>query len=184
MESFQALVKGCLNGDAKSQKHLYDLYAPKMMSICSRYANNDAEAAYILQDGFVKVFMNLKQLENPEQIERWIKGIMVNTALDSIRKKKPHLGKEVEMYENYDKGADEDITGQISAEEIIQLIQTLPEGYRMIFNMYAIEGYSHPEIAEKLGITAGTSKSQYARAKKLLQEKTNKASKTMVKQSS
>lgn len=182
MESLQALVKGCLDGNAKNQKQLYDRYAPKMMSICARYANNDGEAADILQDGFVKVFQNLKQLKYPEQLESWIRGIIVNTALDNLRRKKPHLGKEVELYDNYDQEANEDITSQMSEEEIIKLIQTLPEGYRMIFNMYAIEGYSHPEIGEKLNITPGTSKSQYARAKKLLQEKFRKTNQEFIKQ--
>lgn len=184
MQNLQALVKRCLSGNQKSQKLLYDRYAPKMMSICARYAQNDAEAADILQDGFVKVFLNLKQLKNPEQLESWIRGVVVNTALESIRKKKPHLGKEVEIPEHYDKGQEENITTQMSEDELIEVIQTLPEGYQLIFNLYAIEGYSHPEIAEKLNITAGTSKSQYARAKKLLQEKVENLDAETVKQGS
>lgn len=184
MKNLRGLVKGCLKGQSKSQKLLYDRYAPKMMSICARYARNDAEAADVLQEGFIKVFDNLEKLKNPEQLESWISGIMVNTALEAFRHHKTHFGKEVEMPDHFDSGEGEDITSQMSLDELLALIQTLPDGYRMIFNLYAIEGYSHPEIAEKLNLSTGASKSQYARAKKLLQEKVMASQQETLKHSS
>ena len=173
MQNLKALVKRCIAGNAKSQKILYDRYAPKMMSLCARYARNDGEAADILQEGFVKVFLKLKNLKEPERLESWIRGVMVNTALETIRSQKSRLGFEVDLHDNHDPGEDESITGELTEEELLRLIQELPEGYRMIFNMYAIEGFNHTEIGKKLNINPGTSKSQYARAKKLLQEKVN-----------
>ncbi len=183
MENRQGLIKGCLKGHVKSQERLYEQYAPKMMSVCARYAPNDAEAADILQEGFVKVFNNLQKLRNPQQLESWITGIMINTALDMLRKRRTHQGFEVPLQEQHDQTRDEEITSQLSTDELLSLIQTLPDGYRLVFNLYAIEGYTHPEIAEKLNITAGASKSQYARAKKLLQEKVEALNPDLIKNS-
>ncbi len=184
MADLQSLVKGCLKGHPKSQKLLYERYAPKMMSICARYCANDAEAADILQEGFIKVFNNLQKLKKPDQLESWIRGIMVNTALDTFRKKQTHQGFEMNLNEQYDIGEAETITAQLSTDELLEIIQTLPEGYRLIFNLYAIEGYSHPEIAEELNISTGASKSQYARAKKLLQEKVKARNPALINQTS
>lgn len=174
MQDLQTIVKGCIQHDKRCQKALYEHYAPKMMAVCSRYAANDAEAADILQEGFIKVFDNIRNLQQVEQVGSWIRGIMVHTALDAIRRKKPHWGHEVMLDTADDPGEDEAVTAQLSADAIMEEIQNLPEGYRAIFNMYAIEGYNHKEIAREMNITPGTSKSQYARAKKLLQARITK----------
>lgn len=171
MQDLKAVVKGCIQNNEQCQKALYEEYAPSMMGVCTRYAANDAEAADILQEGFIKVFDHIQNIRDPNQVGSWIRGIMVHTALDTIRRKKPHIGQEVMLDENHDPGEAELITDQLSADEIIEEIKALPEGYRAIFNMYAIEGYSHKAIAQEMNITPGTSKSQYAKAKKLLQER-------------
>lgn len=178
MEDLQTLVKNCIAGKRKSQKALYEQFAPKMLGVCIRYARDKAEAEDFLQDGFVKVFQNLHKLQDAGHLEAWMRKIIINTALENLRKQKPHLGKEVEIPEDWDYGADESVTSALSKEELLGLIQELPPGFRFIFNMYAIEGYSHKEIGTMMNISEGTSKSQYARAKKLLQEKVNRVYQT------
>lgn len=178
MKDIKTLVKNCIAGKRKSQKALYEQFAPKMLGVCIRYARDKVEAEDFLQEGFVKIFEHLHNLQSPEQLEAWMRKIMINTALEHLRKQKPHLGKEVEISDDWDFGIEESVTSEMSREELLELIQDLPPGFRFIFNMYAIEGYSHKEIGEMMNISEGTSKSQYARAKKLLQEKVEKVYQT------
>ena len=142
-----------------------------MLGVCMRYAKDKPEAEDFVQEGFIKVFKNIHNLRNPQQLVSWMEKIMVNTALEHIRKTKRNEHIETPLNDEVDVEEDEKVTNDISRQELLNLIQGLPSGFRAVFNMYAIEGYSHKEIAKELGITEGTSKSQYARAKTMLQQK-------------
>lgn len=164
------LVEDCLKKRPKRQKELYDRFAPKMMGVVYRYANNNDEAQDILQDAFVKVFERLGSYKKEGSLEGWIRRIVVNTALDHIRKnKKSQFNVDLSQAEYL--GSEKDfIIENLSANEILQLLRTIPVGYRTVFNLYAIEGYSHKEIAEQLDISENTSKSQYSRAKSFMRK--------------
>lgn len=166
----EQLVKACISGNASAQKEFYDLFAKKMMGVCLRYTNNYEEAQDVLQDGFVKVFTKLSKFVNKGSLEGWVRRIMVNTALDHYRKNKK-FQKDVEIDAiSFKLEKQEFIIENINAKDLLKIIQTIPEGYRVVFNLFAIEGYSHKEIAEQLGVTESTSKSQYSRAKKMLRK--------------
>lgn len=168
------VIRGCLEGSRRHQKALYDRYSPYMMGVCMRYASSVAEAEDLLQDGFVTVFRKLGSFEGRGDLGAWMRRIFVNTALMNYRKTKK-LQQQLELdaaARTVDAG--EDPFSAVSAGELMQLLQTLPEGARVIFNLYAVEGFEHHEIAEQLGISAGTSKSQYSRARSLLREKIEK----------
>ena len=164
----EQLVKACISGNASAQKEFYDLFAKKMMGVCLRYTNNYEEAQDVLQDGFIKVFNKLSKFVNKGSLEGWVRRIMVNTALDHYRKNKK-FQKDVEIDAvSFKLEKQEYIVESINAQDLLKIIQTIPEGYRIVFNLFAIEGYSHKEIAEQLGVTESTSKSQFSRAKKML----------------
>jgi RNA polymerase sigma factor (sigma-70 family) len=165
------LVAGCKAGERPWQELLYKRYSARMMALCLRYSKSREEAEDILQDGFVKVFTGIHQFQQLGSLEGWIKKIMVNTALTNYRKnaKKYHTDTDILELQIEDRG-NSNILGEINKSDLLQLIQSLSPGYQMVFNMYAIEGYSHKEIAGQLGISEGTSKSQLARAKQLLQK--------------
>ena len=165
------LINGCKSNEAKSQKALYDLYARKMMAVCMRYVNRRDIAEDLLQEGFVKVFTSIDSFNFSGSFEGWIRRIFVNTALEYLRKNDV-LRETVDLE---DPGIfaepDHSAIDRLSAGELMEVIGQLPTGFRTVFNMFAIEGYSHKEIAETLGITESTSRSQFTRAKKLLQKK-------------
>lgn len=164
----EQIVKECISGNALAQKKFYDLFAKKMMGVCLRYTNNYEEAQDVLQDGFIKVFGKLPDFVNKGSLEGWVRRIMVNTALDQYRKNKK-FQKDVEIDSvSFKLEKSEFILETINAEDLLKIVRTIPEGYRVVFNLFAIEGYSHKEIADKLGVTESTSKSQYSRAKKML----------------
>lgn len=166
----EQLIKECISGNAIAQRKFYDLFAKKMMGVCLRYTNSHDDAQDILQDGFIKVFGKLPKFVNKGSLEGWVRRIMVNTALDQYRKNKKHQ-RDVEIDSVAFKLEKNDfIVETINAEDLLKIIQTIPEGYRIVFNLFAIEGYSHKEIGEKLGVTESTSKSQYSRAKKMLRK--------------
>jgi RNA polymerase sigma-70 factor (ECF subfamily) len=166
----EQLVKECISGNAIAHKKFYDLFAKKMMGVCLRYSANPDEAQDVLQDGFIKVFSKLPKFVNKGSLEGWVRRIMVNTALDQYRKNKKYQS-DVEIDAVSFKLEQRDfIVETINANDLLQLIQTIPKGYRVVFNLFAIEGYSHKEIAEQLGVTESTSKSQYSRAKKMLRK--------------
>lgn len=139
------------------------------MGVCLRYAKNQAEAEDILQDGFVKVFGNLHKYQPFGSFEGWVRRIFVNTAIEYYRQRRKFIINDIEI-ENEDFEFSDNVVDKMSADEIMGLIKEMPDGYRMVFNMYAIEGYSHKEIAENLGISIGTSKSQYSRSRTYLQK--------------
>nr|WP_262897331.1 sigma-70 family RNA polymerase sigma factor [Rufibacter sp. SYSU D00308] len=162
------MVKALQEGDAKAQRFLYDRYAGPMMGVCLRYLKNEMDAEEVLITGFMKVFQNVGRFEQKGSFEGWVRRIMVNEALQHLRKQEPmHLTIEKEHIHlaSEDASADSDM----SAEEMMDMLQELPAGYRAVFNLYAIEGYSHKEIAEMLHITEGTSKSQLSKARAMLQ---------------
>jgi RNA polymerase sigma factor (sigma-70 family) len=161
------LIERCRKGDRASQKALYDRFSKKMMVVCLRYSKSTPEAEDILQEGFVKVFQGLEGFRQDAKLETWMTRIMVNTALNHHRKKL-YLYPMVDI-ENIDITQPEVSISGIHFSQLLEMIQDLPQGCQIVFNMFAIEGYSHKEIAEMLGISEGTSKSQFARARSLLQ---------------
>jgi RNA polymerase sigma factor (sigma-70 family) len=174
MLSEQELIDGCGKGNRSSQKALYERYCRKMMVVCLRYSKTTAEAEDILQEGFVKVFHGLKNFRQESKLETWITRIMVNTALN-FQRKKLYLFPMVDVQE-IDIAEDEISISDINFTQLLEMIQSLPQGCQIVFNLFAIEGYNHKEIATMLGISEGTSKSQYSRARSLLQEKLLKES--------
>ena len=161
---------GCQKGKPRAQRELYDKLAPKMLGVCLRYIRDKAEAEHVMVGGFVKVFDKIKQFSGDGSFEGWIRRIIVNEALMYIRKNQS-MSLAVEV-EEADMPLDyESLESNLIAEDLVELIQDLPVGYKTVFNLYAIEGYNHAEIAEKLDITESTSKSQLSRARKMLQKK-------------
>ena len=164
----EQLLAGCLKGDPIAQKTLFKVHSRKMMSICMRYANGREQAQDILQDGFVKVFQKMDHFRGDGPLGGWIARTMVNTALDHIRRNKPY-DHSVDLSDaEHLHAEDEQVLSGMTTDEIMGLIQGLPPGYRTVFNLFAIEGYAHKEIAEKLGISENTSKSQFMKARAYL----------------
>ena len=161
------LIENCIKGDRKSQKALYDQFSGKMFAICLRYSKNQMDAEDILQDGFVKLFNNLNRFRGEGSFEGWVRRIFVNTAIEHIRKK--NINTTVgEGLENSVADTHKTALDNLYEKDVIKTTRTLSDGYKTVFNLYAVEGYSHKEIAGKLGITESTSKSQFSRAKALL----------------
>lgn len=166
--SLEQLIRNCKKQDIRGQEQLYRLYATKMFAVCLKYSNSYQQAEDNLQDGFMTIFDKIKQYQDKGSFEGWMKRIMINTALQKYRKqtvfdilnedslREPALEIDEEVY---------------SVDYLLQIIQELPDRYRQVFNLYALDGYSHKEIADMLEITTGTSKSNLARARIILKEK-------------
>jgi len=170
LEDFKPIISDCINGSRKAQSMLYHQFAPKMFGVCLRYAKDATEAEDNLQDGFLKVYANLKNFRHDGSLEGWIRRIMINVSLEKLRKQ--HLLYPVEDVSIYDSvNFSDDVIAKIAADDLIKLIQQLPPRYRMVFNLYVIEGFSHQEIAKEMSITQGTSKSNLARARDILKKK-------------
>lgn len=169
----QQLIEGCRKGDRRAQKELYDTYSRKMMGVCLRYVDDRETARDLLQDGFVKVFTGLDSYSGSGSFEGWMRRIFVNCALEYLRRS--DVLREATDLENTAEliHPDSSAISDLSAAELMRLVSELPTGFRTVFNMFAIEGYSHKEIGEMLGITESTSRSQYTRAKQLLQRRIN-----------
>jgi len=166
----EQLVQGCIEKNTVAQKQLYYKYSRKMMGVCLRYCDRNEEGEDILQMGFINVFENIEAYRGIGPLEGWIRKIIVNAALTNLRKtKKLRNNIDIESSE-FTNSLSSDYSDGFEAKELLKMIQTLPTGFRTVFNLHAIEGYSHKEIAEMLGITEGTSKSQYSRAKLHLQK--------------
>lgn len=165
------LITGCLNGDRTAQKKLYELYAPKMLGVCLRYVGDKETAHDVLQDGFVKVFSSFTGYKAEGPLGAWIRRIFINQSLEYLRRKNV-CNDTVDIESIADYSTDEETAvSKLSAEDLMRLINSLPDGLRSVFNLYAIEGYSHKEVADMLHIEEGTSRSQYARARLWLQKK-------------
>ena len=164
------LIEACKNNDASAQKLLYETFARKMMSVCLRYADNREMAEDFLQDGFIKVFSSIRSYSYEGSFEGWMRRVFVNTALESLRKNDLlRNGVDLDSLDPQQE-ADYSAVDKISADELMELIEQLHPGFRTVFNMFAVEGYSHKEIAHALKITESTSRSQYTQNKKLLQK--------------
>lgn len=168
------LVIECVNGNVRAQRMLFDKFARKMLGVCMRYAKSTEQAEDVLQDGFVKVFTKLKDFKHDGSLEGWIRRIMVNTSLDQIRKNGKMLGDTNIDDVGYKIENNAFVFENLMADDLMKMVQAMPEGYKIVFNMFAIEGYSHGEIAETLGISENTSKSQYSRARAYLRERLEK----------
>lgn len=163
--SEKELVNNCLKQDRTAQRVLYDRFAGQMMALCMRYAGNQSEAQDMLQEGFIKVFEKLGQFRGDGPLGGWIRRVMVNEALIYLRKQKKHahvesIDDEVAIASDFQDGL-----SVLATEDIIGLIAKLPDGYRTVFNLYAVEGFSHKEIADQLSISENTSKTQFHKAK-------------------
>jgi RNA polymerase sigma-70 factor (ECF subfamily) len=166
------LIEGCLRGKRSYHRHLYNRYAVKMLSVCMRYIKSQAEAEDVLQEGFINVFLKLKSFRQEGSLEGWIRRIMINTSLMQLRNKiMISSGNENEAA---DLPADDTLENEdsfwntLSSQELFEIIHSLPEGYKTVFLLYVLDDFSHKEIAEMLGITEGTSKSQLSRAREML----------------
>ena len=163
------LINGCINGDRKLQEMLYTRYSAKMYAVCLRYCSNTEDAQDLLQDGFIKVFGNIKKYRGEGSFEGWMRRIFVNTSIEHFRRK-AKLTAISENQENNIEDREWSALETMAEKDIINIVQELSPGYRQVFNMYVIEGYSHKEIGEMMNISEGTSKSQLARARYLLQK--------------
>lgn len=167
------LIEGCKKGKREAQKKLYDTYSRRMMGVCLRYVNDRETARDLLQDGFVKIFTGMDSYSGIGSFEGWMRKIFVNCALEYLRK--TDVLREAAELENVPElvQPDSSALSDMSAMELMQLVDGLPTGFRTVFNLFAIEGYSHKEISDMLNITESTSRSQFTRAKQMLQRKIN-----------
>jgi len=166
----QQTITNCINGDAAAQTLLYNTFAPKMYAICLRYAPNAAMAEDILQEGFIKVFSKLHSYAGTGEVGGWIRRVMINTALEHLRKyqnPRYHFS-EIDLY--HDLSDSEDILDHLTLQEVLRAIQELPINYRLVLNLYAIDGYTHQEISEMLDISIGNSKQRLLRARNMLKK--------------
>ena len=167
------LIQGCIEGNRQMQEILYKKFSSKMYSVCLRYSGNIEDANDLLQEGFIKIFRNLEKFRGDGSFEGWIRRIFVNTSIEHFRKK-VKLYNVTEVQENTIEDVELNILDSMAEKDIIFLVNELAPGYKAVFNMHVIEGYSHKEIADILGITEGTSKSQLARAKGVLKKSLEK----------
>lgn len=168
--SDEILIQYSINGDRSAQKAIFDKYSSRLMGVCMRYAVDQPAAEDILQEGFIKAFKNLSKFRNEGSFEGWLRRIMVNTAIEIYRKKN-HLYPVLEIETQTERVTYDNVLSDLAAEDIMNMVMNLSPGYRTVFNLYAVEGYSHKEIAEQLNISEGTSKSQLARARYILMKK-------------
>jgi RNA polymerase sigma-70 factor (ECF subfamily) len=167
------LINGCIEGNRRMQEELYRRFSPRMYAVCLRYAGSSEEAEDILQEGFIKILKKLESFRGDGSFEGWIRRIFVNTAIEHFRRKR-YLQPVTEREENTIEGKGVSALDELAEKDILELIRLLSPGYRTVFNMYVVEGYTHKEIGDILGISEGTSKSQLSRAKVILQEMVKK----------
>lgn len=165
----EAILRGCLNNDATAQRELYNRYSPKMLAVCYRFAHNREDAEDMLQEGFIKVFSQIHTFENRGAFEGWIRRIIVHTCINILKKNKKFNESVDIIYATGVMVREESVPAIIQAKQVVECIRLLPLGYRTVLNLYAIEGYSHREISNILDIEESTSRSQYTRAKAMLE---------------
>lgn len=165
----QSILAGCLNNDPSAQRELYNRYSPKMLSVCYRFANSREDAEDMLQEGFIKVFTQMHTFQNKGAFEGWIRRIIVHTCINFLKKNKKFSNSIDLDQADYLEVREETMPSVMQARQIIECIRLLPIGYRTVLNLYAMEGYSHKEIADMLDIEESTSRSQYTRAKSMLE---------------
>jgi len=166
----EAILQGCLNNNATAQKALYEKYSAKMLSVCYRYAHNREDAEDMLQEGFIKVFGQIHTFQNRGAFEGWVRRIVIHTCINNLKKNK-RFNESVDLIHATSlQVMEETIPSIIQAKQVVECIRLLPIGYRTVLNLYAIEGYSHREIGGMLDIEESTSRSQYTRAKAMLED--------------
>jgi RNA polymerase sigma-70 factor (ECF subfamily) len=166
----EAILQGCLKNQAAAQRELYQRYSPKMLAVCFRFAHNREDAEDMLQDGFIKVFLQIHTFRSRGAFEGWIRRIMVHTCINHLKKNK-RFNESVDLIQaGSAQVREESIPSIVQAKQIVDCIRLLPIGYRTVLNLYAIEGYSHKEIAGMLDIEESTSRSQYTRARQMLED--------------
>lgn len=177
MHVFSALedswIAGCRRGESRFQEQVYRHFAPKMMAVCLRFMRHREEAEDVLASGFVRIFEGIRDFRRDGSFEGWIRRIIVNEALMALRKRRASF-EEIALLDHHvhnDSGTWQWQPARLEEAELMQCIRELPDGYRAVFNLYAIEGYSHQEIADALGIDVNTSKSQLSRARKALKDR-------------
>jgi len=170
MHNEQKLITGCIKGDINFQRQLFERFSGKMLVICLRYSKDEHEAKDIMMDGFLKVYDNIGKFRQECPLEAWIYRIMVNTALKHYRRKNK-IYPILDIEEANNQSVDEEVMPNYGYQELLEMIQTLPQRYSVVFNLYVVDGYSHKEIAEMLDIPEGTSKSNLSRARIMLQER-------------
>lgn len=165
----QAIIAGCLQNDPSTQRELYNRYSPRMLSVCYRFAQNREDAEDMLQEGFIKVFTQVHTFQNKGSFEGWVRRIIVHTCINFLKKYKK-FNENVDLaFAGYLAVKEETVPSIMQAKQVVECIRLLPIGYRTVLNLYAIEGYNHKEIAEMLEIEESTSRSQYTRAKAMLE---------------
>ncbi len=165
----QAILAGCLKNDPVAQRELYNRYSPKMLSVCYRFAQSREDAEDMLQEGFIKVFTQIQTFQNKGAFEGWIRRIIVHTCINFLKKYKKFSENIDLAYAGYLQVKEETMPSIMQAKQVVECIRLLPIGYKTVLNLYAIEGYNHKEIAEMLDIEESTSRSQYTRAKAMLE---------------
>ena len=168
-EQTKALIQGCMQGDKNSQKALYKHFYGYAMGICLRYSKNAEEATEVMNDGFMKVFTKIHKYDENRSFKGWLRKIMINTALDNYRHNLKHYYTQ-DIHAGEAAPATENILAEMAYQEIVSIVQRLSPAYRTVFNLYVIDGYTHDEIAEMLGISVGTSKSNLSKARENLRE--------------
>jgi len=166
----EAILSGCLQNDTAAQRELYTRYSPKMLSVCYRFAHNREDAEDMLQEGFIKVFSQIHTFQNKGAFEGWIRRIMVHTCINHLKKNKKFNESVDIIHATGVQVREESIPSIVQAKQVVECIRILPLGYRTVLNLYAIEGYSHKEIAAMLDVEESTSRSQYTRAKQMLED--------------
>ncbi|MGM0496465.1 MAG: RNA polymerase sigma factor [Bacteroidota bacterium] len=168
------IIEACQKGERVSQKQLYTLFSAKLYGVCLRYSNNEEDAKDLLQEGFIKIFKSIKQYNHNGSFEGWMRKIIVNTALERFRKSTRSLTIDNDDYMDSLQLNYEHVFEELAYKDLMKMVQELSDQYRIVFNLYVIEGFSHKEISQKLNIGEGTSKSNLSRARELLKEKVRK----------
>jgi RNA polymerase sigma factor (sigma-70 family) len=172
LSEIEKIIKGCLAGDRRDQELLYRRHAAKLYAVCLQYSGNEEEARDILQEGFIKIFENLNHYKHEGSFEGWMRRITVNTALEKFRKKHSlYRVDDIDLIPEPDADPDNQDYAGLEAADLLEIIRELPPKYRVVFNLYAIEGYSHKEIGKMVNISEGTSKSNLSRARVILQRR-------------
>src|ERR1700693_6375128 len=166
----EAILQGCLKNEATAQRELYNRYSPKMLAVCYRFAHNREDAEDMLQEGFIKVFSQMHTFQNQGAFEGWVRRIIVHTCINVLKKNKKFNESVDIIHATAVQVREESVPSIVQAKQIVECIRMLPVGYRTVLNLYAIEGYSHREIGTMLEIEESTSRSQYTRAKAMLQD--------------
>jgi RNA polymerase sigma factor (sigma-70 family) len=166
----EAILQGCLKNESAAQRELYNRYSPKMLAVCYRFAHNREDAEDMLQEGFIKVFSQIHTFQNKGAFEGWIRRIIVHTCINNLKKNKRFSESLDIVHAHGIQVREESVPSIVQAKQIVECIRILPIGYRTVLNLYAIEGYSHKEISDMLDIEESTSRSQYTRAKQMLED--------------